>query len=550
MTHEGQAYDRKSIRVVTAKSPRWRDLAKDCVAFANSHGGVIDIGIEDDSDGPPAGQIVSRLLVDKVRTKICENAVNVSLDVMKLTAANSGESIRITVARSHAPASTTRGEYFIRVGDESRPLIGEEIQRLMSDRTAQPWETLSALPVPRARVDRVKLERLLDAIRSSERTKTSVREKTDQELLDHYLLAIGDHLTNLGILCAGMREDRARLGTAPIIQFIKYDEHGSKVNKIAWDDFDLSPMELVRAVWDGVPDFRETYELPDGLLRQNVPAYDEVVVRELLVNAIVHRPYTQQGDIFLNLHPDRLEIVNPGRLPVGVTPKNILHTTVRRNDHMARLFHDLKLMEREGSGYDKIYELLLSQGRAEPVVREGEDSVAVTVYRRVIKAEVIDFIEKASRSFGLSQRERICLGLLAQHDSLRAKEICDHLNIPDVDGLAPWMGRLPALGIVQGQGRTQARRYFIESRVLRETEFQAATTLARIEPYRLDALVVEDLGRYPGSGIGKMVERIGPEIPRRELKKSIDRLVAARTIRKEGQRRWTRYFLVPNSIDE
>jgi len=64
----------------------------------------------------------------------------------------------------------------------------------------------------------------------------------------------------------------------------------------------------------------ERYELPDGLYRQNVPAFDEIVIRELLVNALVHRPYPQRGDIFLNLHPDQLEMVNPGPLPLGVNP--------------------------------------------------------------------------------------------------------------------------------------------------------------------------------------------------------------------------------------
>lgn len=62
------------------------------------------------------------------------------------------------------------------------------------------------------------------------------------------------------------------------------------------------------------------------------------------IAALVHRPYSQRGDIFLNLYPDRLEVVNPGHLPLGVTPQNLLHTMVRRNEHLARIFHDLKLM--------------------------------------------------------------------------------------------------------------------------------------------------------------------------------------------------------------
>ena len=150
-----------------------------------------------------------------------------------------------------------------------------------------------------------------------------------------------------------------------------------------WDDYSLSPIELVDAIWKQIPDFRETYELPEGMYRTTVPAFDEVVIRELLVNALVHRPYTQRGDIFLNLHPDRLEIVSPGRLPLGVTPQDILHSSQRRNNGLARVFHDLKLMEREGSGFDLMYDRLLASGRGAPTATEKVDSVHVVVQRRI-----------------------------------------------------------------------------------------------------------------------------------------------------------------------
>jgi hypothetical protein len=108
----------------------------------------------------------------------------------------------------------------------------------------------------------------------------------------------------------------------------------------------------------------------EGLYRRQVPAYDEKVVRELVVNALVHRPYTQQGDIYVNLFPDRLEVVNPGRLPIGVTPHNILHASRRRNEGLARVFHDLNLMEREGSGFDLMYDRLLSQDVQHPLPKK------------------------------------------------------------------------------------------------------------------------------------------------------------------------------------
>lgn len=129
----------------------------------------------------------------------------------------------------------------------------------------------------------------MNALRASDRVKPSVKEKYDVELLDHYELAQGGYLTHLGILCLGQRHQRAQMTSAPVIQFIKYDEHGQKVNKLVWDDHTLNPMELIEAVWLEVPDFRERYELPDGLYRQNVPAFDEVVDRGS-ISAVTYPP--------------------------------------------------------------------------------------------------------------------------------------------------------------------------------------------------------------------------------------------------------------------
>jgi len=543
MNGENQFIDQKSLRIVTGTTADWKGLAKECVCFANARGGTILIGVEDKAMEPPEGQTVPRDLPGKIQKRIAELTVNVTVAAEIKSTSNGAEYIELRILRSHSAASTTDGRYFIRISDECKPLVGDDVLRLLEERNAEPWETLTSLQVPRERFDPEKLGAFIQGIRESERVKPSVKEKSDFELLDHYLLASGPWLTNLGVLCVGKSSDRARLGSAPVIQFIKYDESGNKVNKLVWDDHCLSPMELVEAVWQGIPDFQEYYELPNGLFRQHVPLYDEVVVRELLVNALVHRPYTQRGDIFLNLYHDRLEIVNPGLLPLGVTPRNILHTTVRRNEHLARVFHDLKLMEREGSGYDKIYEVLLSQGRSVPELREGPDRVEVTIRRRVLKPEVIDFITKADKTFQLTQRERITLGLLAQHEALTARELADCLNLGHTGALTSWMGRLQELNLVQQSGRTRATRYFIEPTLLRRMDFSGQTTLKRIEPHRLRALVVEDLKRYPGSAIGDIHRRIGTEINRRRIKRAIDGLVNDKVVHYKGEKRGRRYWI-------
>ena len=282
--------------------------------------------------------------------------------------------------------------------------------------------------------------------------------------------------------------------------------------------------------------------MADGLFRTQVAAFDERVIRELLINALVHRPCTQRGDIYLNLHPDRLEIVNPGPLPLGVTPDNVLHASVRRNEHLARLCHDLKLMEREGSGFDAIYDVLLSQGRAAPVVEEGPDWVRVTLARAAPDRQVLAFLSRAGEHHDLTQRERITLGLLARHEALTARELAGMLELTNADQMRPWLGRLCDWGLVGQSGRTQATRYFVQPDLLRKLEFPAVTTLRRIEDHRLRALVREDLQRYPGSAIGDVHRRIGEEIPRRRLKTVLGVLVREGSARMEGKLKGARYF--------
>ena len=543
MSLEDERTDRKSLRKITGKTADWNEIAKDCVCFANGQGGRLLIGIEDGEVLPPPSQTIKPELLDTLRKRIGELTVNVQALPQIITAGNGGQFIELTIPRSLSVASTCDGRYFLRVSDTCKPVVGDDVLRLANERPGFSWETMTQLGIPRTAVDAAKLDAFVTGIRASSRVKASVKEKTPHELLTHYGLADGATLTNLGVLLLGGALDRSRLGTAPIVQFLKYDERGQKVNKLPWDDYTLSPVELVSAIWQEVPDFRESYEIAEGLYRRNVPAFDEKVVRELLVNALVHRPYTQRGDIFLNLHPDRLEVVNPGRLPLGVTPQTILHASRRRNDALARVFHDLGLMEREGSGFDMMYERQLAYGRPAPTLTEGQDSVHVTVRRHILKPPVIRLIETADERFQLTQRERITLGLLALSEGMTARGLAKSLELPGTGNFDAWLGRLPDWGIVQTSGRTQGTRYFVTPALLHDADLTQLTTLTRIEPHRLLELVREDLRRYPDSKMGDVHKRIGKEINRSQLKKVMAELVHTGTVVMQGERNGARYRL-------
>jgi len=95
------------------------------------------------------------------------------------------------------------------------PVVGDDVLRLATERPSTPWETLTHLGVSVRNADAATTTSWCAAIRASDRVKASVREKSDSELLEHYSLAVGDLLTNLGVLLIGKAADRARLGSAP-----------------------------------------------------------------------------------------------------------------------------------------------------------------------------------------------------------------------------------------------------------------------------------------------------------------------------------------------
>lgn len=546
MSEEGQLFDKKSLRVLHDGDRGLRELAADCVAMANASGGRLAIGVEDGAAHPPQEQRVTDEQVMRLNKRIPTLTLNVAVAATRQVADNGGEWIELQVfASRQAMAATSDGRYYLRVGDESRPLMPEDLARLAGDKSAFVWEAQPQRQVPRSRVDADKLREFAQGVRASDRVSARVKQKTEAELLDHYLMANAEHLTNLGVLWVGQRPDRAVLRHAPVIQCIRFDDQGLKVFKRVWDDYSLNPQELIDAVWREVPDWQDSYEFPDGLFRKNVPHFDEVVVRELLANALVHRPYTQGGDIFINLFPDRLEVHNPGLLPLGVTAANILHTSRKRNDHLAQVFYDLKLMEREGSGYDRLYEQLLASGRPGPKVEEGDDRVTVTVQRRIAHPEVIDLIGKADANFQLQARERTTLGLIAQHEAITALELTKTLALKGADELRPWLGRLLDLGLVFTQGRTKGMTYRVNPDVLKSTQYRGRTSLRGIERHRLRELVLSDLGIYGQSKRGEIHARIGAEIPERTLRTELAAMVDAGLLVPVGQAGGRRYELTP-----
>lgn len=544
---ENQTWDKKSLRAVTGKSKNFDEIAKDCVAFANKEGGHLAIGIENNDDFPPSQQRINDSLKEEVVKRINELTVNVAIIPSILKAQNGGEYLDLEILRSAVSiASTTKGGYYIRDNDKSKPIAPDDLLRAITDKPSFSWETKVSLKYRVEQCDNDKKVNLLNKIRTSDRVSAFVKQMLDDEILRYYSLVSEDgYMTNLGVLWLGTQPQRARLLYSPTVQFIRFDANGNKVFKQVWDDYTLNPDELLESIWQNIPDWRESNEVSDGLWRKEIPAYDEKVVREVLCNSIAHRPYTTRGDVFINIFPDRMEVVNPGRLPLGVTPNNILRTTVKRNIELSRLFYALHIMEGEGSGYDLMYQTQLSLGKNVPIVKEGEDSVSVTIARKIVSKEasrIYDYMQYVYPEIVEHQKAVIAFGLILQEEIISSEALAKKLQLPESDRLRSYVDILCAKKVVLSRGRGKGTKYYVNPEIISNSKANIQTTLKTIEPYRLKELILQDLKYHPDSLISEMSIRL-PDIAFKDLQNTVRKMAKEGILAYDGGRKYRRYSL-------
>lgn len=170
-----------------------------------------------------------------------------------------------------------------------------------------------------------------------------------------------------------------------------------------------------------------------GLFRIEVWDQDEVVYREALLNALTHRDYTLRDAVHVHHFPDRLEIMNPGGLPGGITPGNILrHQPKRRNPLLAESLARLGLVERAGVGVDKMYSLMLRHGKEPPEYTTYPDSVTLALHSPGFDAEFVRFVARKQEDMQtLSLDVLIVLSLLAREGEATRAALARALQLPE-----------------------------------------------------------------------------------------------------------------------
>lgn len=199
-----------------------------------------------------------------------------------------------------------------------------------------------------------------------------------------------------------------------------------------------------------------------GLFRIEVWEQDETVYREALLNALTHRDYCSRDAVHVHLYPDRLDILNPGGLPGGITPENILrHQPKRRNPLLAEVLARLGLIEQAGVGVDKMFGLMLRHGKEPPEYTTYPDAVEVSLHSMGFDAEFVRFVARKQEELQtLSLDMLIVLSVLAREGEATRKTLARALQLAE-DRTPRLLRQMEDIGLIERAGVGRGIAYLL-----------------------------------------------------------------------------------------
>jgi ATP-dependent DNA helicase RecG len=363
-------------------------LAKELVAFSNLDGGKVLLGVED--DGTISG-ITRANLEDWVMT-VCRDKIRPAIipfyEVVREV--EPGKDVAIVSVSCgldvHSLWHNNRNTYFIRVGTQSREPSPEELSRLFQQRGAIRAELRPVSGARLADLDQRRLRDYFGRIRQQD-VPADTDEKGWRTLLVNTELMIEEGVAVGGMLLFGNTPNRflPQSGIdAAAFQGLEKDyaarERASlrgPMTPLFGSDGKLVENGLVEQAIEFVRrNTIVTASLDDGARRIERPAYPPEVIREAVVNALIHRDYLLSStDIELAIYRDRLEIVSPGRLPNGITPDRMLTgCRAARNQLLKDVMRDYSYLEHMGMGIPrKIVLGMRIHNGTEPVLIEDKE---------------------------------------------------------------------------------------------------------------------------------------------------------------------------------
>lgn len=341
----------------------WHDDSLSAIcAFANTKGGKITIGKND--EGEIVGIDNAEELMVRLPIKI-GNSMHFYPDIEKFTE-NGRTYITITVEQQH-DAVDLRGVYYRRSGSNTVRLSGQELRSFVSRRGGIAWPNVVSGNIKLSDLSSEAVSAFIKKGQEAKRISPAADPGDTEGVLRRYGLMTDEGITNAGAILFGKEPFHVTHAATTKIGLF------SKGGRLLMEDIIESPViyqpeEAVKCLFDKYVQPRFFLE-GKAMIRVARYQYPQKALREAIYNAIIHRGYLSSIHTTIRVNPDSVEIHNPGELPEGWTAEDLpnKHESIPASPMIAKVFHDLGIIETWGSGITMMQEECKNAGIPQPM---------------------------------------------------------------------------------------------------------------------------------------------------------------------------------------
>jgi len=373
--------------------------------FANAQGGVIFIGKDD--NGNVVGIEDYKRLMDDIPNKV-RNAMGITVEV-NLHEENEKHFIEIVTLPYTVPVSL-RGRYYYRSGSTKQELTGNSLNEFLLRKSGKTWDDVIE---PRATFDDIDENTFSAFLKMSEEKGRlpDVVGLTIQQIFEKLLLTENGQLKRGALVLFGKNPERFYPNS-----FVKIGRWEG--NNILFHDVEEGNLfTLLRNVTNKLNnDYLKQKIHFEGLYRIETGEYPREAMREMLLNALVHRSY-MGAPIQIRVYDDKMNIWNDGGLPTGISLESLKrpHSSNPRNPIIAGVCFKGGLIDAWGSGTVKIIETCLQAGLPEPELIEQDGGFFVTLFKNNLTKEKL-------AKLGLNERQLKAVEYVKEKGKITNKE--------------------------------------------------------------------------------------------------------------------------------
>ena len=430
----------------------FEDLVKYCIALANEGGGRMILGV---TDKLPRAVVGSRAFRGLERTKAgLIERLRLRVDGDEIQHPNGRVLVFQVPSRPIGVPMQYKGAYWMRGGESLIPMTPDQLQRIFAE--ASP-DFSSEICSP-ARLDDLDPTSVgvLRQLWQRKAPDQDISTRPVEQLLADAELLIDGQVSYAALILLGTRKALGKhLAQAELIfEYRSNEVPGPAAERREFRQGFLSTLD---EIWRLINQRNDLQHVQQGLFIWDISTFNEVVVREAVLNAVSHRDYRQGGSIFMRQYPRRIEIVSPGGFPAGITPENILRQQNPRNRRIAEVLGKCGLVERAGQGFDRIFRECIQDSKPLPDFSHTDDySVWLTLHGDIQDLEFLRFLEE------IGQKQLALFGL---DDLLVVNLVHREQFVPDYLRLKA--EHLLEQGIIERVGRGRGVRLLLSRRFYR-----------------------------------------------------------------------------------